>query len=628
MSWQLGSFLLLGLALGGGFIWYERSRPPARLLSLVAALAALAVVGRLAFAAIPNVKPTTDIVLFAGLALGAAPGFAVGAVAALVSNLFLSEGPWTVWQMAAWGGVGIAGAALGRATRGREIGRLPLAAACGVAGLAFGAFMDVYQWTLAARQDLPSYLAVSGTSLPYNLAHAVGNVVFCLLIGPAFVRALRRYRRRFEVRWPEPARVAAALVLALAVAGGLAAPGPAEASVSGRAARYLDRAQNRDGGFGPQRGASSSQLFTGWAALGLAAAAQNPRDVHRRAGRSIVTYLRRHAGGLSDVGELERTILVLRAGGLSPRHFAGRDLVARLSRHRRSDGSIDTVNHTAFGVLALRAAGAGTGALAGSASYLERAQNADGGFGFVTQAGSDVDDTGAALQALVAAGRGAGPAAVRAVAYIERGQNGDGGFGQMQGDGSNAQSTAWAVQGLVAARRGSGAVARAIRYLARLQRRDGSVRYSRASAQTPVWVTAQALAALRRKPFPLRPVPRKRRHRRARVAAAAPTAAPPAGASAPRASSRPSAVTPAEPRSAPVRPRSVPLEDPRVLRGADLPAVGSRPASGRTSPGGSAVPPAALVGAACLLALAAAGAARWHLRRRHRPRGPEAPAQP
>ncbi|HLL87585.1 MAG TPA: hypothetical protein VK387_09785, partial [Thermoleophilaceae bacterium] len=70
MSWELGSFLVLGVALALGFLWYERSRPPARVLALVAALAALAVVGRLAFAALPNVKPTTDIVLFAGYALG------------------------------------------------------------------------------------------------------------------------------------------------------------------------------------------------------------------------------------------------------------------------------------------------------------------------------------------------------------------------------------------------------------------------------------------------------------------------------------------------------------------------------------------------------------------------------
>src|ERR671928_123672 len=108
------SLVLRALALAAGFAWYERGRPPARVVAVVAALAALPVVGRLAFAAIPNVKPTTDIVLFAGYALGAAPGFAVGAVTALVSNIFLSQGPWTVWQMAGWGGVGVGGALLAR----------------------------------------------------------------------------------------------------------------------------------------------------------------------------------------------------------------------------------------------------------------------------------------------------------------------------------------------------------------------------------------------------------------------------------------------------------------------------------------------------------------------------------
>jgi energy-coupling factor transport system substrate-specific component len=213
-------------------------------LALVAAMAALAVVGRLAFAAIPNVKPTTDIVLFAGYALGAVPGFAVGAITAIVSNIFLSQGPWTIWQMAGWGAVGVGGALLARTLRGREPNRFLLAAVCGVAGLAFGGWMDIYQWTLGARQDLDSYLVVAGTSLPYNLAHAIGNVVFCLLIGPAFIRALERYRRRLELRWL-PAASAGALLLMLILPAGAMAATPSE-----RAERYLLRAQNSDGGLG------------------------------------------------------------------------------------------------------------------------------------------------------------------------------------------------------------------------------------------------------------------------------------------------------------------------------------------------------------------------------------------
>ena len=194
MTWQVSSYALLALVIVAGFAWYERRKPPARVVGLVAVLAALAVVGRLAFAAVPNVKPTTNIVLFAGYALGGVPGFAVGAVSAAASNVFLGQGPWTAWQMAAWGVVGLGGALLARAARGRELGRVELAVACAVAGVVFGAVMDVYQWTFAARQDLASYLAIAGTSLPYNLAHVFGNVAFCLLIGPAFVRALQRYQ--------------------------------------------------------------------------------------------------------------------------------------------------------------------------------------------------------------------------------------------------------------------------------------------------------------------------------------------------------------------------------------------------------------------------------------------------
>ncbi len=532
MTWQVSSFVLLALALAVGFAWYERKRPPARVVGVVAVLAALAVVGRLAFAAIPNVKPTTDIVLFAGYALGAAPGFAVGAIGAIASNVFLGQGPWTVWQMAAWGGIGIGGALLAWGTRGRELGRVELAIYCGVAGFAFGALMDVYQWTLAARQDLSTYLAIAATSLPYNIAHAVGNVVFCLLIGPVFVRSLRRYRRRFEVTWAAPAvrrgtagGAVAAVVAGLAVATALSVPAPAAdaaqsdpagaaaASAPARAAAYLRRAQNRDGGFAGSPGQSSSTLMTGWSALGLASAGLNPRDVKKsKRGRSAIDYLRANSKSLKDIGELQRTILVLRAAGVSPRRFAGSDLLAKLRRAQSANGSWKSnTAWTAFGLLALRAAREPVASerVRKAADFLEGAQAPGGGWGFAPGSPADVDDTGAVLQALASAGRRGGAAARAGVDYLRGGQGSDGGWGQLAGRDSNAQSTSWAVQGLVAMRTPLGSLrADPLAYLRGLQRRDGHIAYSRTSDQTPVWVTAQAIAALQRKPFPLAPVKR------------------------------------------------------------------------------------------------------------------------
>lgn len=239
MTWQLGSFALLALALAAGFGWYERAHPSSKVLALVATLAALAALGRVAFAPFPNVKPTTDVVLLSGFALGGAPGFAVGAVAALASNLVFGQGPWTPWQMVAWGLIGVLGATLA-ALSGRRLGRVPLAAACGFAGLLFGAILDFSTWvSFSGEHTLGGYVAFSGSSLSFNIAHATGNVVFCLAFGPAFVRALLRFRERFEVRWePVVAALAAGLVLA-------SAPSAARAATP---AAYLVAAQNRDGG--------------------------------------------------------------------------------------------------------------------------------------------------------------------------------------------------------------------------------------------------------------------------------------------------------------------------------------------------------------------------------------------
>jgi energy-coupling factor transport system substrate-specific component len=543
MSWQLASFSVLAVALAGGFAWYERSHPSARVLALVATMAALAALGRIAFAPLPNVKPTTDIVLISGAALGGAPGFAVGALAALTSNLFFGQGPWTPWQMAAWGGVGIAGALLHRVTRGR-IGRLTLAAACGIAGLAYGAVLNFSTWaTYTGDHSLGAYTAIAGTALPFDIAHAAGNVAFALAFGPALLRALARFRRRFEVTW----RPAAAIATPLAVVAALLLLVPAAGAASPRS--FLERAQNADGGWGPAAGQGSSQLYTGWASLGLAASARNPRDV-RRGGSTPLDYMRARAGQLDDTGELERTILVLAAAGVSPRHFAGRDLVRELERRRRADGSYaGGVVLTSFSVLALKAAGrASTAGARASVSWIGRQQNTDGGFSVVGRGGqSSVDDTASAIQALVSGGRRSSRAVSRGVGFLRRSQNPDGGFPLGPDSPSNAQSTAYAVQGFVAAGRDPAGVRRGgsrdpLAYLRSLTMGSGAVRYSRTSAQTPVWVTAQAAMALARKSLPLRPVARRSGGGGAGGAAAAASGG---GAASGAAGSRAAAIPPA-----------------------------------------------------------------------------------
>jgi prenyltransferase beta subunit len=524
MSWAGESLLVLLAALAAGFAWYERSRPSSRTLALVATLAALAALGRIAFAALPDIKPTTDIVLITGYALGGPPGFAVGAVAALTSNLFFTEGAWTPWQMFAWGLAGLVGAALARAT-GRSLNRWTLALACAAMGILFGLIMNLFTWTQTGPFTLAGYLVIEGRALPFDIAHAVGNAVFALAFGPALISSLARFRSRLEVVWL-PARAtgtgaAVAVVLAVAgVASSLSQPPRAAAAATrdatiARTTSYLLTAQNSDGGFGAAPHAQSTSLYTAWAVLGLAAAGRRADGI----GHSAAQYLSSSLATGPGAGDLERTMLALGAAGSSLTHVGARNLVSELERMAAPDGSFShQVNLTAFGILALRAGGIATSTtiVRRAVAWLSRQQNADGGFDFAMRGGqSGIDDTAAPIEALAAAGQRSSRTVSRAAGFIAARQNADGGFPLSPGSDSNAQSTAFAIQGLIAAGRNPdalhhGASRSPPAYLRSLVGPDGSVRYSRISAQTPVWVTGQALAALARRPLPIAAPPRPR----------------------------------------------------------------------------------------------------------------------
>jgi energy-coupling factor transport system substrate-specific component len=524
MSWQLVSFLILAAVLLAGFGWYERSRPPAQVVALVAALAALAIAGRVAFAAFPNVKPTTDIVIFAGYALGPAAGFAVGAFAALISNFWFGQGPWTPWQMAAWGLCGVLGAALALGTR--NVGRLTLAAVCGLAAVCYGAILNFSLMATYGSGSLSweRFWLLEGRAVPFEVAHAAGNIVLALAAGPAMIRMLIRFRERFEWRRGEvgtmgpggsspgatiatTGRVAAILVAVLLL--GAFASTRADAAANGgpeAAATWLEGVQNDDGGWGEKPGAKSAQAMTGWAMLGLEAAGINPQDV-TNGGKSPVEYLQGAIAQIQSPGDLARTILALEGAGVEPREFGGRNLVAALLAKRRKDGSYEGwPNSTAYAVLALRSAGIAN--VSDSVEWLREVQNEDGGWGDTAGAPSNADGTGAVLQVLTPSAK----AAKQAVGYLRQTQQPGGGW-RLGGNGAlNTQSTAWAVEGLLAAGANPAEFKRggksALEYLEGNQDADGHYRYSSKSDQTPIWVTSEVIVAAAKKHLPLEAPPR------------------------------------------------------------------------------------------------------------------------
>lgn len=195
----LSLLLVAGALLIAGAAWLEPGLGTSKTLALVATLAAAAAAGRVLFAAVPGVQPVTVVAVAAGAALGARAGFGVGALAALVSNFFLGQGPWTPWQMLAWGGCGVVGALAVPLVRRR----IPFAALCFVLGFAFSGLMDVWEWYSFYPHTWAALTVQLGRGVWFDAAHAVGNVVLALVAGPELRRLLERFgrRARTEVVW-------------------------------------------------------------------------------------------------------------------------------------------------------------------------------------------------------------------------------------------------------------------------------------------------------------------------------------------------------------------------------------------------------------------------------------------
>lgn len=198
-QYYLLSLLLLLLGLLPFFVRFERRRPSARGIAVLAALCALAVAGRAAFFMLPQFKPVLAIVILAGAALGAESGFLVGAVTMLLSNLLFSQGPWTPFQMFSMGAIGALAGVLVRfgVLRAR---RGPLCVFGAVSAvLIYGGIMNpvtALLWGGEAlnREILLSYYAAG---LPMDLIHAAATVLFLWALAPTILTQLSRLQTKY-----------------------------------------------------------------------------------------------------------------------------------------------------------------------------------------------------------------------------------------------------------------------------------------------------------------------------------------------------------------------------------------------------------------------------------------------
>ena len=168
-----------------------------RRMVIIAVMTALSVIGRSIFSVIPTFKPITSIVIITAIWIGPESGFLVGSLTAVISNFQFGQGPWTPFQMFAWGMIGLIAGYIGKPLR---TSRIALAVYGAFAGVAYSMIMDVwtvlwygegFQWNL--------YLAALGTALPYTIGYAVSNVIFLLVLGRPFGEKLERVKLKYGV---------------------------------------------------------------------------------------------------------------------------------------------------------------------------------------------------------------------------------------------------------------------------------------------------------------------------------------------------------------------------------------------------------------------------------------------
>jgi len=194
-------------------IWgFERARPKPRDLMPVVVLTALAILGRVVTMPIPNFQPATALIVLTGLFFGKHAGMLSGMLVALVSNMIMGQGPWTPWQMLAWGLVGYGAGILGTLIRDKGMYKssssanfnlyiFPVLAYGAVASLLFGMFMDLqYFIAFAWETSWPGLLTTVTLGLPFNIAHAASTIAFLALTLIPWGKKLHRLKTKYNIR--------------------------------------------------------------------------------------------------------------------------------------------------------------------------------------------------------------------------------------------------------------------------------------------------------------------------------------------------------------------------------------------------------------------------------------------
>jgi len=197
-QYDIISLILAVLSCLPFYFSFEKRQAKTAELVIIATLITIAVVGRLAFAALPGMSPVTAIAALVGIYFGSPAGFLTGSLSAVISNVLFGQGPWTPFQMFAWGITGYMGGVLNR--YGLLSQKWQLAVYGLFSGMLFSFIMDI--WTVLSIGEpfsWPRYMAALGTAAPFTLIYGVSNAAFLVLLKDPIGKRLARIKKKYDI---------------------------------------------------------------------------------------------------------------------------------------------------------------------------------------------------------------------------------------------------------------------------------------------------------------------------------------------------------------------------------------------------------------------------------------------
>ena len=172
---------------------FEKRKTGGRRMVIVSVMTALCIVGRF----IPLFKPITALTVITAMYLGGEAGFLTGALAAALSNFYFGQGPWTAFQMLAWGFIGLIAGWMANPLKKH---RWLLLVYGVLAGAAYSLIMDVWNvlW-YGGGFDWMLYAASVATALPHTILYAVSNFVFLFFLARPFGEKMERVKVKYGV---------------------------------------------------------------------------------------------------------------------------------------------------------------------------------------------------------------------------------------------------------------------------------------------------------------------------------------------------------------------------------------------------------------------------------------------